>query len=400
MPYLIYGAGSLGRKTLDRMRRAGLTPVAFLDRDTRLWGTRIDGLVVMAPEDGYQWRDHSFVVAVYNGAMIRHDLRRRGLTALSYVDLARIVGGPLYPMAYIDDPAKLQDEGDRIAAAQAVWADLRSATEYSYQVQHRLTGSDTPPPFGHYTDYFPVDLIDPLAGDDEVVIDCGAHDGDTLIDFLTACDDRFRRYYAIEPDPANFKDLQDTIRRLPAWIAERVAPINGAVTDHCGTGQLHATGTMDSHLITSTSESYENVRLVNTFTIDSQFLDGVHQPTTIKLDIEGSEIAALEGARACIARFRPVLAVCLYHRVSHLWDIPLLIRDLVPDYKLHLRRFADDGWETILYAIPPGRYVPDLPARFAECADDAGDADETGDDGRHATFCTHASATVAKATSP
>ena len=80
-------------------------------------------------------------------------------------------------------------------------------------------------------------------------------------------------------------------------------------------------------------------------------------PTFIKMDIEGVEPDALAGARGIIQRHLPVLAVSLYHRQEHLWQLPLLVRSLAADYQLFLRRYSDDCWEQVLYAIPPSRLV-------------------------------------------
>jgi hypothetical protein len=51
----------------------------------------------------------------------------------------------------------------------------------------------------------------------------------------------------------------------------------------------------------------------------------------------------------------PVLAVTTYHKVEHQWQIPLLIHDTQPGYKLYLRKYAEDCWETVCYAVPPWR---------------------------------------------
>ena len=50
-----------------------------------------------------------------------------------------------------------------------------------------------------------------------------------------------------------------------------------------------------------------------------------------------------------------MLAVCLYHKPEDLWDLPLLIRALGPGYSLYLRRYSDERWETVCYAVPPDR---------------------------------------------
>ncbi len=89
-------------------------------------------------------------------------------------------------------------------------------------------------------------------------------------------------------------------------------------------------------------------------------------PTFVKMDIEGAELDALQGARETITRHAPVLAICLYHRPDHLWEVPLYLKGLRPDYRLYLRRYGEDCWEQVLYAVPADRAV------FAEGAGAAG----------------------------
>jgi hypothetical protein len=68
------------------------------------------------------------------------------------------------------------------------------------------------------------------------------------------------------------------------------------------------------------------------------------------MNIEGAEIEALRGARNLIQKHAPKLAISGYHRPSDLWEIPALIRELNPDYKLSLRQHDGGTIETVIYA--------------------------------------------------
>ena len=80
-----------------------------------------------------------------------------------------------------------------------------------------------------------------------------------------------------------------------------------------------------------------------------------HPWDAVKMDIEGSELEALWGARRILKEHSPVLAVCAYHTSDHLWQIPLLIHAIQPDYRLFLRRYAEGAFELVWYAVPPER---------------------------------------------
>lgn len=74
------------------------------------------------------------------------------------------------------------------------------------------------------------------------------------------------------------------------------------------------------------------------------------QVTFIKMDIEGAEIPALSGAEELIRRQQPKLAICVYHKTSDFWEIPLLLKEIVPRYTLRLRHHATvNCWGTVLY---------------------------------------------------
>jgi hypothetical protein len=69
------------------------------------------------------------------------------------------------------------------------------------------------------------------------------------------------------------------------------------------------------------------------------------------MDIEGSEIDALIGAKNTIMKNKPKLAICIYHKNEHLYEIPLLINEWVPEYKLYVRHHGEADAETVFYAV-------------------------------------------------
>ena len=69
------------------------------------------------------------------------------------------------------------------------------------------------------------------------------------------------------------------------------------------------------------------------------------------MDIEGAEIEAIKGARNTISKHKPDLAISVYHKIEHLWEIPLLIKSLKSNYKFYLRSHEHFNQETVLYAV-------------------------------------------------
>lgn len=59
---------------------------------------------------------------------------------------------------------------------------------------------------------------------------------------------------------------------------------------------------------------------------------------------------ALTGAEQLIKKYRPKLAICVYHKQEDLWKIPLLIKKMVPEYHIYLRHQSDYFYDTVMFA--------------------------------------------------
>jgi hypothetical protein len=107
--------------------------------------------------------------------------------------------------------------------------------------------------------------------------------------------------------------------------------------------------------LTSRSDDAADSIAVACIPIDQLF---ANRPVTlIKMDIEGAEYDALRGGCAIIERDQPILAICVYHTQSDIWRIPLLIQSMNPSYQFFLRSYDGDGFQTVVYAVPPHRQM-------------------------------------------
>jgi FkbM family methyltransferase len=357
-PIVLMGAGGLGRRTLDGLRRRGVAPIAFADNAPSRHGTRIDGVPVLSPEEAARQfgRSAVFLVTIWGAnsshrfAHSREQLRSLGCDVVSsFPPLFWKYPDELLPFYLQDLPSTLLEQRSDVARALDVWADEASRREYVAQVRFRLKADfdGLSHPVQH-PQYFPDDLY--AWRDDEWLVDGGAYNGDTVRAVAGLHGDRFGHLLALEPDPLNFAALQTTVAGLADAARAKVTCRQVAVAASRATLYLDATGTASS--ATSTTAGAKTVA-IDADTIDE--LTAGARPTFVKLDIEGFEIDALHGARGTIDAHAPVIAVCVYHTQDHLWRIPLLLKSWRDDYALFLRPHNEEGWDLVCYAVPRAR---------------------------------------------
>jgi FkbM family methyltransferase len=346
-PIVLFGCGPLGRRTCAALVATQRPPSALADNNPAKWSETIDGIPVLSPEAAVAAHGKTalFVVTIYNGAAARAQLQVLGCRyILHFAALYHALPNALLPWYDLADPAETLAAKAKVINAVALWADDASRAEYIGQLAWRL-GLPTPclPPHDPPSEcYFPDRLF--TLGEDDLVVDCGAFDGDSLRLFLSRFSLR-GRYLGFEPDPDSYQRLTRFVSTLPAQIRHRVAIRQCAVASTTGKLQFEASGSVASGISVTGNTSVQASRLDD--------LLEFRRPYLIKMDIEGAELDALTGARRTLVRDRPNLAIAAYHRASDLWTIPRLIKLLVPEYNLYLRRYAEDCWELVCYAIPP-----------------------------------------------
>jgi FkbM family methyltransferase len=348
---VISGTGYLGRLALSGLRSAGIEPLAFCDNNQRLWGKSIDGIPVISPQEAAARYNCSaaFVTAIYNSTASRNQLRSLGcLRIVPYPVLFWTFSRFMPNEDRMELPQQILDCAREMEPAYNLLSDEHSRREFCAQIRWRcLLDYDCLPRHDDPREmYFPADLF--RITPDEVFVDCGAFDGDTLRAFLSAANGQFSRIYAWEADAGNVGKLGRCLSELPSAVSGKVTVMPYAVGRQDGKVWFSADGTVGSRVAAAGSAQEVPCR-----SLDSAFTDV--WPSLIKMDIEGAEPEALLGAARTMARHRPIMAICAYHKCEHLWTIPQLLKAANPDYEIFLRRYAEDCWETVYYAVPPER---------------------------------------------
>jgi FkbM family methyltransferase len=351
---VLFGAGPLGRRTLAGMRAAGLSPpLAIADNNAALQGTQVEGVDVIAPAEGAHrfGRDSAFVISVYNTSRARTQLAALGVECVvPYAWLFARHPEALLPHGCLESPAPIFAQAEDVRRGFTLMADDLHRRLFLEQLRFRMF-LDFDRVLRPQTqalrdsEYFPEDVY--RYRDDEVLVDCGGFDGDTVRRFLRVRGDRFARIVPCEPDPDNFRRLMAWVEMLPAEIRSRIHPRNVAVGARREVLRFVATGTAGSV-----------VGMAGTQEVQAEPIDemlGAVTPTLIKVDTEGAEIEVITGARRSIAGAAPVFACTVYHASDHLWRVPLALHALQPRYRFRLRAHAEDCWDASCYAIPAER---------------------------------------------
>lgn len=188
--------------------------------------------------------------------------------------------------------------------------------------------------------YFPKDIIS--LKDNEIFVDCGAYNGDTVRKFISEVNGKYNSIYAFEPDSNAFNLLNDYVEQNNI---QKIYIFNKGVSDE--NKKLNFSSDPEKGERSLFCEN--GIEILEVESIDDR-IDG-DLVTFIKMDVEGFELNALKGAALTIKKHRPLLAISIYHKPEDLITLPFYIKELVPEYKFYLRNHLHIAQELVLYAM-------------------------------------------------
>lgn len=288
---VIFGSGMNGRSVLRYLAVHGIVPACFADNAKDKWGTLVEGLEIRCP----------------------------GKMDFSSVDA--VVISP-YEQVYVDAIHK-----------QLIELGAKEETLLNYK--------DFCPTMLEWEQYFDPDII--KLHEEEVFVDAGVLNLGTSLRFMEECQKSHIqnfKIHAFEPDGASYVRCKNMLKNMPE---ADIKLYNAGLWSEDTTLYFAEMGNGASRISKEKTETS-----ISTVALDGCVSDSV---TFIKMDIEGSELEALKGSREIIKKYRPRLAICVYHKKEDLVEIPSYIKELVPEYKLYIRHYSNDAGETVLYAV-------------------------------------------------
>lgn len=187
------------------------------------------------------------------------------------------------------------------------------------------------------------------AGD--VVIDAGLLDGMTSVEFGKAAGPT-GIVYGFEPSPHAWDKIESNFAKHPDLSLNLVKE---GVWSEDGEVKFVGTRIVDDLTALSPQEAQQVVP-VKVGTIDRFIADKpVEKLDFLKMDVEGAEMAALSGSVETIKKHRPKLAICVYHKLNDIFDIPFFLDDLDCGYRFYFATHSIGATSVVLYATPDRR---------------------------------------------
>jgi FkbM family methyltransferase len=176
----------------------------------------------------------------------------------------------------------------------------------------------------------------------DCVIDGGAFKGETAFWFLSK---GAGKVHAFEPDNINFQVLSKNV--MLNKVEGKIIPIKTSLSDKNGMSRMKMIGSGSSSSLGNGGTEVECI-ILDSFMVKNS----LSSIDFIKLDVEGAETEVLRGATETIKRFRPKIAISVYHKPDDTVEIPTFLCNLLPEAKFYLRHFSDNISETILFVNP------------------------------------------------
>lgn len=353
---ILYGAGNIGKKLYKNLKDNDVKIICFMDCNKKIDSSKYE-VPIYHPESEelLKFKETGYIIlSALFSLNICNDIKKylsqlgfKNVFALNEVNLNQINSKAFYENLFDGSFNKIDIFGrdkSKIVEAFSLLETPEDRELYLEYIKAHLTMDFTrfKKPQDISKQYLAEDID--IEKDYSNFIDCGGFDGDTIRNLLEH-DIPINNIAVFEPQ-------NDLCQKISKYVNENRDKINSATVFPCG---VHSKTDKLKFLVSEDAPSSAKVNDQGDDIIQCVAIDDVLQgfnPTFIKMDIEGAEVNALKGAKKTITENRPQLAICVYHSLSDIWEIPLLIKSFYDGYKFYLRNYNFMGLETVLYAFP------------------------------------------------
>lgn len=324
----VLGINKLTKSVLKHIQVDGV-----IDDFTRVQSSRKKDIlqIEQVPKD-------SIILWVSNGSPleVKNRLDELGFTHLSYLafykysnlDLAK----PPFITDFYDDFKQNKNEYEKV---YNLLADDKSKEIFQKVINFKIsfdfdfmTGFTN----NHEEQYFEKAIIPKC--ENITFVDGGAYVGDTLPNIIKNFSD-YKKIYCIEPNELHLKIAKRDFGHL-----SNIEFINTGLGSKKVSSNVHQETVQNN-----CSHDFQAENIDSLDNLINQKVD------FIKLDIEGAEQDAIDGAKNIIKNYSPILAICIYHKAQDWYKIPQKVLTINPNYTIYLRHYMEGIYETVLYFI-------------------------------------------------
>jgi len=324
---VIWGASKGGEEVLNFLLKHNIEPIYFVDSDTKKHGKKLKGIKIVPPSS----LERGLVVVI--GTVFQDEI-------VPYLENRKIKYiSNIFSVLHKNSCVKknfsiLNDNLDKLYEVYTLLSDNESKKTYIAYLKYLLSRSPLHIKKSNYPQYFHPSV---RPEEEDIIVDGGAFVGDTVLKFINNVPN-IKRIYAIEPDEQNFQKL---IKACNSY-KNLVIPIHAALWKDSGILKFSDGLGLGSYV---TERGTTKVKCISL----DRFFKNRQPPTLIKLDVEGAEKEVILGGKNLIVNYKPKLQISIYHDPLHLFEIPLLIKELNPSYNLYIGHHTGEIAELVLY---------------------------------------------------
>lgn len=344
---ILYGAGNLGKMAKNFFDYLNIPFLYFVDKNADLLKSDADwrGIDIIQPDEVKEADKINclLIVCIVTTQLIalRDDLKTNGWEDIAFFYDVCEAYSDRYPLSngwFLNKPS--ENEIDDIKKVFFALDDASCAHYLQFLAWRRLRIELLLEGIQIINNRFFIPEITYTLHENEVFVDCGAHNGSVTKRFVEVTNGKYNKIYAIEADKDNFAALENNLKNIP-----NTTNIKYALCDKNGEEKFY--------------QGFDYASKLNKFgneTVKITTLDSLNIPATfIKMHLEGGELAALKGALKTINEHRPILAITIYHNSDGAWRTPLSLINSIADYKFYMHLHSWGGTGAVLYAIPEER---------------------------------------------
>ena len=332
-PVVLYGMGDGADKVLKAFEHFGIKASAVMASDDFVRGQSFHGFKVKKLSE-IEGEYGDFNIALCFASQLEDVMNTIKSVAKKHTTL--VLSVPVFGDNLFDDNF-IAENRDDIETAYSLFADKLSKKVYENVLRFYYTGELS------LLDEITTDKDEAFSsilklGNNEVYVDLGAYNGDTIDEFLHYCGGDYRKIIAFEPNSKNFAKLQahcENLNNIDLWQLGAYNR-NTVLTFNNKAGRNSAS-----------AETGTETRVA---CVDS-ILCGM-AASYVKADVEGADFETLLGMKNTLQNFKPKLNFAAYHRFEDIFRLPILINRINPEYKIFLRHHPYiPAWDTNLYCV-------------------------------------------------